>query len=61
MCSAKGIVISGQKADEVRGDNNLVIQSTLYCPEGLKILAKAVVIFKAMSPEVFKCRKTVGK
>lgn len=63
MCSAsaKGIVISGQKTDEVRGYNNLLLQPRLYRPEALKILATAAVIFKAISPGVFKLGKMVGE
>lgn len=63
MCPApaKGIVISGQKADDVRGDNNLLIQSRLYHLDAFKILANAAIIFKAISPGVFKFRKVMGK
>lgn len=57
MCSAKGIVISGQKADEMRGDDNLLVQPRLYGPKALKILAKAAIVLKAVSPGVFKFRK----
>jgi len=62
MCSAsaKGVVISGQKAEEVRGNNNLLIQPRLYRSEALKILAQAAIVFKAISLGVFKFRKMVG-
>lgn len=55
------IVISGQKADDVRGDNNLLTQFRMYWPETLKMLAKAAVIFKAVSPGAFKVGKIPGK
>lgn len=58
MCSAsaKGIIISGQKADEMRMDDNL-LQPRLYGPKALKTLVKAAVALKAISPGVFKFRK----